>query len=119
MKGAKLNLGLQTKLGQKLLITPQMKQSLNLLQMNIVELSTEIDNLLQENPVLEIMEDTKDTEINDKELDSYLETLKKIEWDDFFSDMDEFKYVSNEDEDVDYEKFVKQKTFSGRTPPFF
>jgi RNA polymerase sigma-54 factor len=109
MKGAKLNLGLQTKLGQKLLITPQMKQSLNLLQMNIVELTTEIDNLLQENPVLEIMEDTKDTEINDKEIDNYLETLKKIEWDDFFSDMDEFKYVSNEDEDVDYEKFVSKK----------
>lgn len=49
MKGAKLNLGIQAKLGQKLLITPQMRQSLNILQMTVSELSTELTNILQEN----------------------------------------------------------------------
>lgn len=108
MKSAKINLGLQTKLGQKLLITPQMKQSLNILQMTVTELSTEIDNILLENPVLEVIENKEESNIIDKEIDSYIETLKKIEWDDFFSDKDDFKYVSSDDEDVDYEKFVSR-----------
>ncbi|MCA1980540.1 MAG: RNA polymerase sigma-54 factor, partial [Calditerrivibrio sp.] len=108
MKGSKLNLGLQTKLGQKLLITPQMKQSLNILQMTVTELSTEIDNILLENPVLEIIENKEEANVSDKEIDSYLETLKKIEWDDFFSDRDDFKYVSSDDEEVDFEKFVSR-----------
>lgn len=109
MKGAKLNLGVQTKLGQKLLITPQMKQSLNILQMNVTELSTELTNILQENPVLEIVESKEDTDFSSQEIDQYIENLKKIEWEDFFSDKDDFRYISSDDEDVDFEKFVSRQ----------
>jgi len=108
MKGGKLNLGIQTKLGQRLLITPQMKQSLNILQMTVTELSTELTNILQENPVLEIVENREDADISSKEVDQYVENLKKIEWEDFFSDKDDFRYLSSDDEEVDYEKFVSR-----------
>jgi len=108
MKGGKLNLGIQTKLGQRLLITPQMKQSLNILQMTVTELSTELTNILQENPVLEIVENREDADISSKEVDQYIENLKKIEWEDFFSDKDDFRYLSSDDEEVDYEKFVSR-----------
>ncbi|MCX8084949.1 MAG: RNA polymerase factor sigma-54 [Calditerrivibrio sp.] len=108
MKGAKLNLGIQTKLGQKLLITPQMRQSLNILQMTVTELSTELNNILQENPVLEVIESKEDFEQNSSEIDQYLENLKKIEWEDFFSDREDFKYIASDDEDVDFEKFVSR-----------
>ncbi len=109
MKGAKLNLGIQTKLGQKLLITPQMKQSLNILQMTVTELSTELTNILQENPVLEIVENKQDADFSTQEIDQYIENLKKIEWEDFFSDKDDFRYVSSDDEEVDFEKFVSRQ----------
>ncbi|MEF3254883.1 MAG: RNA polymerase factor sigma-54 [Deferribacterales bacterium] len=108
MKGAKVNLGIQTKLGQKLLLTPQMKQSLNILQMTVTELSTEINNILQENPVLEIVEQKEDLKEFDKDIDNYIDTLKKIEWEDFFADKDEFRYISNDEEEIDFEKFVSR-----------
>ncbi|MGC8769373.1 RNA polymerase factor sigma-54 [Calditerrivibrio sp.] len=108
MKGAKLNLGIQTKLGQRLLITPQMKQSLNILQMTVTELSTELTNILQENPVLEIVENREDADLSSGEMDQYIENLKKIEWEDFFSDKDDFRYLSSDDDELDYEKFVSR-----------
>jgi len=109
MKGAKLNLGIQAKLGQKLLITPQMRQSLNILQMTVSELSTELTNILQENPVLEIVESKDDADFSNKEIDSYIENLKKIEWEDFFSEKDDFRYLSSDDDEVDFEKFVSKQ----------
>jgi RNA polymerase sigma-54 factor len=110
MKGAKLNLGIQAKLGQKLLITPQMRQSLNILQMTVSELSTELTNILQENPVLEIVESKDDADFSNKEIDSYIENLKKIEWEDFFSEKDDFRYLSSDDDDeIDFEKFVSKQ----------
>jgi len=45
---------LQIKLSQHLTLTPQLQQSIRLLQLSTLELSQEIDQLLQENPLLEI-----------------------------------------------------------------
>ncbi|HEY5638123.1 MAG TPA: RNA polymerase factor sigma-54 [Burkholderiales bacterium] len=49
--------GLQLRLGQHLTLTPQLQQSIRLLQLSTLELNQEIERLLAENPVLE-REDT-------------------------------------------------------------
>jgi DNA-directed RNA polymerase specialized sigma54-like protein len=45
--------GLQLKLGQHLALTPQLQQSIRLLQLSSLELSQEIEQALNDNPLLE------------------------------------------------------------------
>ena len=44
---------LQLKLSQHLTLTPQLQQSIRLLQLSTVELNAEVERMLQENPLLE------------------------------------------------------------------
>ena len=44
---------LQFRLSQHLTLTPQLQQSIKLLQLSTVELNQEIERLLMENPILE------------------------------------------------------------------
>lgn len=103
MKTGKINLTIENKLSQKLMITPQMKQSLNLLQMPVVDLLQEVNTILEENPVIEEIEAKSEEEI--KEKDDFLEDLKKVEWDDYFQNEDWY-YLPNDEEDINFEKFV-------------
>jgi RNA polymerase sigma-54 factor len=48
---------LQLKLTQHLTLTPQLQQSIRLLQLSTLELNAEVERLLQENPLLEKAED--------------------------------------------------------------
>lgn len=48
--------GLQLRLSQHLALTPQLQQSIRLLQLSTLELNAEIDQALQENPLLELDE---------------------------------------------------------------
>ncbi|KAA0258195.1 RNA polymerase factor sigma-54 [Deferribacter autotrophicus] len=106
---SKLSVTLKNKLSQKLLITPQMKQSLNILQLPMFELSQEINSILEENPVLDEIEKKEDLAEDDVNVDSYIEELKKVDWESYFDEDDEFKYYIKEDEDVNFEKFVSKK----------
>ena len=51
---------LQLKLGQHLTMTPQLQQAIRLLQLSTLELQTEIQQALEENPMLEQDEDNAD-----------------------------------------------------------
>ena len=53
---------LQLKLSQHLTLTPQLQQSIRLLQLSTLELDQELDTFTQENPFLERVESTGDTE---------------------------------------------------------
>ena len=44
---------LQLKLGQHLALTPQLQQSIRLLQLSTLELNQELEQMLQDNPLLE------------------------------------------------------------------
>src|SRR5512139_2504995 len=44
---------LQLKLGQRLTLTPQLQQSIRLLQLSTLELNQELEQMLQDNPLLE------------------------------------------------------------------
>lgn len=48
---------LQLKLGQHLTMTPQLQQAIRLLQLSTLELQTEIQQTLEENPLLELEDD--------------------------------------------------------------
>ena len=48
---------LQLKLGQHLTLTPQLQQSIRLLQLSTLELNQELEQMLQDNPLLEREED--------------------------------------------------------------
>lgn len=51
---------LQLRLGQQLTLTPQLQQSIRLLQMSTLELSHELEGILAENPLLERLDDPFD-----------------------------------------------------------
>ncbi|MEY3674954.1 MAG: polymerase sigma-54 factor, partial [Pseudomonadota bacterium] len=49
--------GLSLRMSQHLALTPQLQQSIRLLQLSTLELSQEVDQMLDENPFLERSED--------------------------------------------------------------
>ena len=55
---------LAVKLGQQLKMTPQLQQAIKLLQMSSLELTEEIENALEENPLLE-KEDEQEMFVDD------------------------------------------------------
>ena len=60
--------GLQLRLSQHLALTPQLQQAIRLLQLSTLELNQEIEQALQDNPLLE-REDTADPAIFDFQCD--------------------------------------------------
>jgi RNA polymerase sigma-54 factor len=50
--------GLSLRVSQHLALTPQLQQSIRLLQLSTLELSQEVEQMLDENPFLEVNEDT-------------------------------------------------------------
>ncbi|HEY9024039.1 MAG TPA: RNA polymerase factor sigma-54, partial [Burkholderiaceae bacterium] len=49
---------LQVRLSQHLALTPQLQQSIRLLQLSTLELHQEVEQMLEQNPFLEAEEDT-------------------------------------------------------------
>ena len=75
----------ELKTTQKLALTPQMRQSIEILQMNCVELKNRIDQEMLENPVLEF----NDTALTSEDAGPAEEPKKKendeaIDWQDYF-----------------------------------
>ena len=57
---------LQLRISQNLALTPQLQQSIRLLQLSSLELNQELDVILQENPLLELVDgDNPDADIDD------------------------------------------------------
>ena len=57
---------LQLRISQNLALTPQLQQSIRLLQLSSLELDQELETILQDNPLLELVDgDTPDGELDD------------------------------------------------------
>src|SRR6188508_1596699 len=56
---------LQLKLSQHLTLTPQLQQSIRLLQLSTIELNAEVERMLQENPLLERAESDEERAARD------------------------------------------------------
>ncbi len=106
-----LNLKLQTKLSQQLVLTPQLQLSIKILQLNHLELKESIDMEIQENPLLEIKEITaKNENETDQEFDKFIEGYSKIQED--YAAKDKFSFAGGSDDEEDetsFENFVYNK----------
>jgi RNA polymerase sigma-54 factor len=113
--GTKLNLQ-QT---HKLVMTPELQQSISLLQLSSLELQEVIQAEMEENPFLDEIVDDKDgpkveltsdgkdpQEEGKKELDSDLKDEFNIDWDNYFDDASDIGY-NNERETKDPGLFIE------------
>ena len=122
MNNLNQNLDIKNTLQTTVFITPQMKQSLAILQMPIVELEQELSNILEENPILEawedggsddfddnesndFSEDIEDIQDKDKNLDTLVEKVTGDDWEEYigYEKLDDINYKSTNDEN----NFVK------------
>ncbi|MEB4592277.1 RNA polymerase factor sigma-54 [Candidatus Thiothrix sp. Deng01] len=74
-----LKQGFDLKLGQTLSMTPQLQQAIRLLQLSSLELQNEIQQALEENPLLQLADDLEDNAVdssNDTKADPEPETLE-------------------------------------------
>lgn len=135
MNNLNQNLDIKNTLQTTVFITPQMKQSLAILQMPIVELEQELSNILEENPILEAVEDGgsddfdniddfDDNENNDfsedieeiqdkdKNLDNLVEKVTGDDWEEYigYEKLDDISYKSTNDENnFDLEQVIGAK----------
>lgn len=58
---------LQLKLSQQLKLTPQLQQSIRLLQLSTLELNQEVERIVQENPLLELNDDAEYRSVSQEE----------------------------------------------------
>ena len=58
---------LQLKLGQQLTMTPQLQQAIRLLQLSSLELQTEIQEILESNPMLEVADELSENQTQEGE----------------------------------------------------
>jgi RNA polymerase sigma-54 factor len=89
---------LQLKISQNLALTPQLQQSIRLLQLSSLELNQELDTILQENPLLELADGEDDfndepntviaEQANAEAVDADGVQGAEIELDDAFSNID-------------------------------
>ena len=79
--------GLQLKMGQQLAMTPQLQQAIKLLQLSTLDLQQEIQNALDENPLLEQDDDSGIEEVQ-QEIDiSQVDTTEAITKQEFSDDL--------------------------------
>ena len=100
---------------KKLIMTQQMKKSINILQLPIVDLIDEINTEISENPLLEVLdfddeEDIRDTEKETKADDDLFEMLMSRDWDDYMGSGSDVDFLNSYVEDGnEQDKYVKYK----------
>ena len=98
--GNSMQLGLSQKLTQTLKMTPEMQLAIKILQLNSVELKSQIQEMLETNPVVELDESAA----TPNELP--LEKLEEKEPDGAIASVD-FKEESRDDYGVDWQKYIE------------
>ncbi len=127
MNNLRQNIDLKNSMQQSVFITPQMKQSIAMLQMPIQELVNEIATILEANPVLEHIEyendfddyntDGSDDNKTDSEPDGEVkpdiaETISSDDWDEYigYDKLDDISYKPlGGNEGVDFEMFTSSE----------
>jgi RNA polymerase sigma-54 factor len=102
-----LSIKLDIKPQQKLILTPQMKLSLNILQMNMIDVIKEINTIVEENPALEIIDtyNESDLESINNNIDQHVEEQRFLN----FEDRENFNYSKkSQSDEINYENFVTQ-----------
>lgn len=101
----RMGYGLELTQSQKLVMTPQLKQAITVLQLNALELDQYVKDQMVSNPVLEVTEEKDKPLKNDKEQD--------INWKEYIEDFDNRYYSPNnynpEQEEFSYENIVSKE----------
>jgi len=102
---------------QKLIMTPELRQAIAILQFSSLELGTYVEQQLQENPLLEIGEEFENATVEGKEKDKEEEEKEPekendydIDWQDYFQDRSDLgmgkSEMCREQNDYSYENYI-------------
>ncbi|WP_026894819.1 RNA polymerase factor sigma-54 [Clostridiisalibacter paucivorans] len=102
----RLGFDLSLEQAQKLIMTPELRQAIKLLQFNSQELWEYIDKQTEANPLLEVMDRKNDHE----SVDEYNDKLEKIDWKEYFKH-DEYSSgyrgaVNYKEKEYSFENFI-------------
>ncbi|MCL4440591.1 MAG: RNA polymerase factor sigma-54 [Firmicutes bacterium] len=109
----RLGFGLSQEQTQKLVMTPELRLAIKILQLSTIELVEYIDEQLVENPVLEVVEESAESEPDcpvdenkEAEVDKNL-----IDWERYFEDIGDIRYegvVNRDQESMRYDNFITE-----------
>ncbi len=98
----KLDFSLQMQQVQKLLMTPQLKQAIKILQMPAFELQEYIQQRIEENPVLEVVEDEPKSDV---EPEPKTQEPEPIDWENYFHELNDYGEISFGKEVIEKDSF--------------
>lgn len=116
----RMGYGLNVEQTQKLIMTPELRQAITVLQLSALELSMYIEQQLEENPLLELREDEvergEEAGIGDEQNTAGDEDTDRkeydLDWEEYFQDSSDLGVVRQEriqeQEDYSYENFLSQ-----------
>ena len=108
----KIKIGPQLEQSQKLVMTPQLQQAIQILQFTSLELEEYINEQLEKNPVLEKIEETDESEYM-LNIESEKNRIKEINWKEYTEDFNNFEYTRgiyyNEDNEFSFENIVSKE----------
>lgn len=92
---------------QKLIMTPELRQAIQMLQFTSQELSEYLEKQMETNPLLEAANSTNDFE----SIDEYSKEKEEFDWKDFLGKYDDISYrpqcdKDKEKEEMNYENFI-------------
>ncbi|KJS14499.1 MAG: DNA-directed RNA polymerase subunit sigma-24 [Peptococcaceae bacterium BRH_c4b] len=93
----RMGYGLHIEQTQKLIMTPELRQAITVLQLSSLELESYIEQQLQENPLLELSEeqeksDGEEVELHEKEQEAKPEKEYDMDWENYFNDTSDLGY---------------------------
>ena len=95
---------------QKLIMTPELKLALKILQLPAVELEELLQQELEDNPVLELVDDNRDEKSEVQQKQDKKEKEKEIDWKEYFQfqgkSYAEEGFDSDEAAELSYENFI-------------
>lgn len=102
-----VDLRLNMKLGQQMVMTPQLQQAIKLLQMNRLELTETIQGELMENPLLEEGNDVSELDQKKAEVEAEQSSSEKV---------DEVSPETDKDPDFDWDAYLEQSfSYTGKS----
>lgn len=100
---------------QKLIMTPELRQAIKILQLSSMELTDYIGEEILNNPILEYEEEDnlkEPTVDKEKAIDSTKSKNEEIDWEEYFSDSSDLGYIrgyrEKDKEEYSYENFVSK-----------
>jgi len=103
----KLGYGMKLEQVQKLAMTPELRQAIEILQYNSMELNQHISDELEQNPILEIDSSTSDIEMISIETHE-----ESVDWKEYFERYDDISYKGEKDKNVESSNLEAYTSYS-------